>query len=122
MANKITNQDIALQICANTTANLTSENQDLKEQIPEYQAGFVGKDISVGQGGSFQADSGKFTLAVTYSSNGMLGNYYVRFRLNGVEYTKNLGETVTFTYTDGLNYTLNVRGTGNPAAFYVYKN
>lgn len=118
-AQKITEQDTSLIICQNNLNSLESEYKELEKQIPAYDVGFVGKDISVGVGGTYQADRGKFILSVTDTHSG-LSVYRTTFRLNGIGYTKNIGEFIIFDYY-GENYTINLKSTGNPAHFYIYK-
>jgi hypothetical protein len=119
-ASKITEQDNSLIICKNNYESLQKDFGELEKQIPEYTTGFVGKDISVNVGSTFQADEGKFTLAVTKTKSIDGIQFQTNFVLNGIGYVKNIGEFVTFDYY-GTNYTINLKSTGNPAVFYVYK-
>lgn len=120
-ANKINEQDEALILCKNNYENLQEDFLKLEKEIPSYSQGFVGKDISVGKGSTFQADGGRFTLSVIdTTASPSISAYRTTFRLNGIAHTKNLGEYVIFDYY-GTNYTLNLKSTGNPAIFYVYK-
>ncbi len=123
LAKKVNNQDKAIIICQGNNENLTEELEKLKLEIPEYDKGFVGYDFIVNKGSTFQADEGKFTLSVRdQEANSFYSRYWVTFILNGVEHKKNIGATLTFIYSDNQNYTLNIKGTGNPAKFFVYKN
>lgn len=123
LADKVSEQESSLKLSQTKINELNNTINDLSTQIPAYETGFVGKDIKVSKGSSYQADGGQFTLGVReVYSNSMTANYYTIFVLNGLEYKKNLGQSITFKYFDGYNYTINVRGTGNPALFYVYKN
>ena len=123
LANKVNNQDKAIKICQGNNTNLTEELEKLKLEIPEYDKGFVGYDFTVNKGGTFQADGGKFTLSLRdQEASSLSSSYFVTFVLNGVEYRRNIGSTLTFTYSDNQNYTLNIKSTGNPAKFFVYKN
>jgi hypothetical protein len=120
-AKKITAQDDALILCNENYNSLQTKYTALEKEIPSYSQGFVGKDISVGKGSTFQADGGKFTLSVVDTqSSASISRYQTTFRLNGQGYTKNIGEFIIFSYY-GTNYTINLKSTGNPAVFYVYK-
>lgn len=121
-ANKINEQDEALILCKTNYENLQENYLNLQEEIPNYSTGFVGKDISVGKGSTFQADGGRFTLSVIdTTASPSISAYRTTFRLNGIAYTKNLGEYVIFDYY-GTNYTLNLKSTTNPVTFFIYKN
>jgi hypothetical protein len=120
-ANKINDQDEALIICKNNYENIQQDYINLEKEIPNYSKGFVGRDIPVYKGSTFQADGGKFTLSVVDTTSSALSNAYsTTFRLNGVGYTKNIGEYAIFEYY-GTNYTINLKSTGNPAIFYIYR-
>ncbi len=123
LSKKVNNQDKAIKICQGNNENLTEELEKLKLEIPEYDKSFIGYDFTVSEGTTFQADEGQFTLAIKdFESNSYYARYWVKFVLNGKEYVRNLGDVLTFTYSDNQNYTLNVKGTGNPAKFFIYKN
>jgi len=121
-AQKITNQDESLKLCINDSNEKSIRIQNLESEIPAYNTGFVGKVISVAQGSSFQADDGKFILAVMNTQAIAFGDkYQTTFKINGVQYTKSLGDQVVFGY-NGSNYTLNLQNTANPAKFFIVKS
>ena len=121
-ANKISDQDEALNICNNNYDNLQKDYKELEKQIPDYSTGFIGKDISLGKGLTYQADGGKFMLSVIDTQAiASLNKYQTIFRLNGNSHTLNLGQSIVFEYY-GANYTINLKSTNNPAKFYVYKS
>lgn len=120
-ANKITEQDESLITCNNNYKSLKEDYLEIEQKIPDYSKGFTGKDISVGKGGTFQADGGKFTLSVVNTEAiSSINRYQTTFKLNGIGYTKGIGDFVVFDYY-GTNYTLNLKSTNNPAIFYAYK-